>query len=144
MNTTNVDDKNIELETYTYIKDIRHNCYDIKTAFKKYEGENYMPFEEILTVPCSFAFTYPHQEVDNLLSSIYGIKKDFISIKKVIFNDPATIVYWKDGTKTIVKCQKGDTYDKEKGLALCFMKKLFKNKGNFNDIFRKYITEEEK
>ena len=35
MNTTNVDDKNIELETYTCIKDIRHNCYDIKAAFKK-------------------------------------------------------------------------------------------------------------
>ena len=27
------------------------------------------------------------------------------SIKKVIFNPPATVVYWSDGSKTVVKCQ---------------------------------------
>ena len=64
-------------------------------------------------------------------------------IKKVVFNYPATIVFWKDGTKTVVKCQYGEAYDKEKGIALCFMKKFFGNKGNFNDIFRKYIEEED-
>ena len=64
-------------------------------------------------------------------------------IEKVIFNYPATIVFWKDGTKTIVKCQYGEVYDKEKGIALCFMKKFFENKGYFNDIFKKYIVEDE-
>ena len=39
-------------------------------------------------------------------------------IKQVIFNDPATIIVWKDGHKTVVKCEKGDTYNKEFGLAL--------------------------
>lgn len=60
-------------------------------------------------------------------------------IEKVIFNYPATIVFWKDGTKTVVKCQYGETFDEEKGIALCFMKKYFDNKGYFNDIFKKYI-----
>ena len=60
-------------------------------------------------------------------------------IKKVIFNNPATIVYWKDGTKTVVKCVDNEPYDKEKGLALCFMKKALGNKGNYNNIFREYI-----
>ena len=63
-------------------------------------------------------------------------------IEKVIFNDPATIVYWKDGTKTVVKCQEGDTYDKEKGLAMCVTKKFFGNKGNFNKVFNKFIGED--
>jgi hypothetical protein len=63
-------------------------------------------------------------------------------IKNVIFNDPATIVIWGDGTKTVVKCQPGDTYDKEKGLALCISKKYLGNKGNFNEVFKKWITEE--
>lgn len=27
-----------------------------------------------------------------------------VSIRKVIFNDPATVVLWSDGTKTVVKC----------------------------------------
>jgi len=65
--------------------------------------------------------------------------KDASLIKKVIFNDPATIVFWNDGTKTVVKCQEGDTYDKEKGLALCIAKKALGNKGNFNNEFKKWI-----
>ena len=62
-------------------------------------------------------------------------------VKKVIFNDPATIVYWKDGTKTVVKCQKDDYFDLEKGFAMAFLKKCCGNKGNFNDELRKIIKE---
>lgn len=62
-------------------------------------------------------------------------------IKKVIFNNPATIVYWSDGDKTVVKCGKDDTYSEETGLALCFMKKALGNKGNYNNTFKKYIKE---
>ena len=62
-------------------------------------------------------------------------------VKKVIFNDPATIVYWKDGTKTVVKCQKGDDFDPEKGFAMAFLKKCWGNKGNFNDKLIKIIKE---
>jgi hypothetical protein len=64
------------------------------------------------------------------------------SIKKVIFNDPATIVIWSDDTKTVVKCQEGDTYSKELGLAMCISKKFLGNKGNFNEEFKKWIQEE--
>ncbi|MBO4543396.1 MAG: hypothetical protein J5725_09490 [Bacteroidales bacterium] len=63
-------------------------------------------------------------------------------IKRVIFNDPATIVYWEDGTKTVVKCGENDTFDKEKGLAMAIVKRMMKNKGNYNDIFRKWIKED--
>ncbi len=66
---------------------------------------------------------------------------DTSPIKKVIFNNPATIVLWKDGTKTVVKCQEGDTYDKEKGLALCIAKKALGNKGNFNNEFKRWLEE---
>ena len=62
-------------------------------------------------------------------------------VKKVIFNDPATIVYWKDGTKTVVKCQNGDDFDSEKGFAMAFLKKCWGNKGNFNDNLRKIMKE---
>lgn len=83
----------------------------------------------------------------HLLNLPYELRvstKDSSPIEKVIFNNPATIVIWKDGTKTIVKCQPGDTYDKELGLALCISKKYFGNKGNFNEIFKKWIPEEDK
>lgn len=64
-------------------------------------------------------------------------------IKKVIFNEPATIVLWSDNTKTVVKCQKGDTYSKEVGLAMCIAKKYLGDKSNFNNVFKKWIPEEE-
>lgn len=65
-------------------------------------------------------------------------------IKDVIFNDPATIVLWKDGTKTVVKCQPEDIYEKEVGLALCIAKKALGNQSNFNNVFKKWIPETER
>jgi hypothetical protein len=49
-------------------------------------------------------------------------------IKNVIFNEPATIVLWQDGTKTVVKCGKLDTYSKEVGLVMAIAKKAMGNK----------------
>ena len=55
---------------------------------------------------------------DNDVKSI----KDYV--KKVYFNQPYTIVIWRDGTKTIVKCAKGCKYNKYTGLTTCFLKKF--------------------
>ncbi len=65
------------------------------------------------------------------------------SIKKVVFNDPAVVILWKDGTKTTVKCQKGDKYDKEKGLALAIVKHLLGDTGYYNTIFEKWLEKDE-
>lgn len=46
-------------------------------------------------------------------------------IKRVIFNGPATIVFWSDNTKTIVKCMEGELFDEEKGIAMAFIKKMY-------------------
>ena len=48
-----------------------------------------------------------------------------IWIKRIINKDPATIVFWSDGTKTITKCSKEDEYDAEKGVLISVMKKIF-------------------
>lgn len=61
------------------------------------------------------------------------------TIQNVIFNDPATIVLWNDGTKTVVKRGKNDTYDPEKGLAMAISKKALGNQGNYYDIFKKWL-----
>lgn len=66
----------------------------------------------------------------------------FSVIKKVIFNEPATIVFWSDGTKTVVKCGEDDIWDPEKGLAMAVTKKFFGNEGFYYDIFKKWIPEE--
>lgn len=60
-------------------------------------------------------------------------------IKQVIFNDPATVVFWSDGTKTVVKCSGNDTFDPEIGLAMAICKKAFGNTGTYNDVFKKWV-----
>lgn len=59
-------------------------------------------------------------------------------IKNVKFNPPATIVFWTDNTKTVVKCN-GEDYDPEKGLAMCISKKMLGNKGNYYEVFKKWL-----
>ena len=67
--------------------------------------------------------------------------KQALSVRAVdvIFNDPATIVFWSDGTKTVVKCQagEGDIYNPEAGLAMCYMKKALGNSSRaFNNALK--------
>lgn len=68
-------------------------------------------------------------------NNAFGVVSMF-KIEKVIFNNPATIVFWADGTKTVVKAENED-FDPEKGLAMAITKKAFGNKGGyFNKIKR--------
>lgn len=67
-----------------------------------------------------------------------------VSIRKVIFNDPATIVLWSDGTKTVVKCGPEDTFDMEKGLAMAIVKKMAGNDNRFHKVFRQYTKKKKK
>ena len=89
--------------------------------------------------------------IEDLLSSFVNIfNSDFfkepckmlqMDIQKAILNDPATIVYWSDGTKTVVKCQEGDAYDERTGLLLCCAKRLFGNTGHYNDVLSRAMEE---
>lgn len=58
-------------------------------------------------------------------------------IKNVIFNNPATIVFWADNTKTVVKCE-NEEFDPEKGLAMAISKKALGNQGNYFNEFKKW------
>lgn len=67
-------------------------------------------------------------------------RKLSLEIKKVIFNDPATIVFWMDNTKTVVKAENED-FDPEKGLAMAIAKKAFGNKGNYFNEIKKWTNQ---
>lgn len=108
---------------------------------------------EYYSLPSNYAVTFkpaaPSLDVDALKATMnryFGTgltvspyQKAMSKIKNVIFNDPATIVFWNDGTKTVVKCGKDDTFDPEKGLAMAISKYFFDNAGYFNDVFKKWI-----
>ena len=93
------------------------------------------PVQEF-TISNSTLVTSPFMLQADEIRRILGMD---IKIKEVIYHEPATIVYWSDNTKTVVKCQEGDTYNKELGLALCCAKKLLGNKSNFNNAFKKWV-----
>lgn len=64
-----------------------------------------------------------------------------LMIKKVIFSNPATIVFWSDGSKTVVKSYLDD-YDPEKGLAMAIAKKALGNEGNYYNVFKKWLPKD--
>lgn len=60
-------------------------------------------------------------------------------IQRVIFNPPATIVFWRDGSKTVVKCGKNDIFDPEKGLAMAISKRAFGDNRDYYEVFAKWV-----
>lgn len=59
-------------------------------------------------------------------------------IRKVIFNDPATIILWSDGTKTVVKVE-NEPFDPEKGMAMAVSKKFFGNGYSYYNQFKRWL-----
>lgn len=60
-------------------------------------------------------------------------------IKRVIFNPPATIVLWKDGSKTVVKVH-NEEFDKEKGLAMAILRSEYG--AGIRKLFRKWCADD--
>lgn len=113
---------------------------------------NIRPIEDItldiLKVVTEFNVKYNalcFSRISNRISNLdYAISpKDF---KNVYFNSEkgTTVIKWMDDTITKVKVQteKGDTYNPELGMAMCIAKKALGNKGNFNEIFKKFLPKE--
>lgn len=59
-------------------------------------------------------------------------------IKSVKFNGPATIIFWDDGTKTIVKAH-DEKIDPEKGIAMAIAKRALGNRGNYFNAIKKWL-----
>lgn len=61
------------------------------------------------------------------------------NVERVIFNNPATIVYWDDGSKTVVKCQPGDTFSTETGLMAAMLKRFMGNDNTYNKVLNYWL-----
>lgn len=57
-------------------------------------------------------------------------------VKKLIYHGPATIVYWADGEKTVVKCMDGDTFDPMAGFCAALAKKVYGSTGTVKQIIK--------
>ena len=103
--------------------------FDSATEAAKFLGCSWLKEKEDNTMPTNYNGMF----TGNLY---FGFRAE---IKDVIFNNPATIILWNDGTKTVVKCGEGEVYDPEKGMAMAIAKKLLGNQGNYYDTFKKYL-----
>ena len=86
-----------------------------------------------------------------LVNELYGMPKKeetmktvpTYAVKKIIYNPPATIVFWEDGSKTVVKCSKDDEYSPYYGFLAALAKKVYGNPSRVRKIVDKWAPKEE-
>lgn len=113
---------------------LKFNGIDVIADVKMY------PREIIIKNKDDYFFIPPTSSFYNFDFLKTTASKPLIPIK-VIFNPPATVVYWNDGTKTVVKAT-NESFDKEKGFAMAYLKKSLGNKGNYNKTLREWLGDE--
>ena len=123
-----------------YIRTVEKNLHDDLTRVILSTGH------ELVFGPCDLAFDrdgnwrirsgalYPRCEGKKTASAT-----NTAAIKDVIFAPPATIVYWSDGSKTVVKCSEKDVFDPEKGLAMAVAKRCGGNNGSYYKEIRNWV-----
>lgn len=127
----------------------RCSLYPSSMTTVKFDGKafkDYVRYDDLYTTNNIYENMKKEME-DKVMGNLKGYgaemiirQKGYLEIEKVIFNHPATIVFWKDGTKTVVKA-KGEAFDKEKGLAMAITKKALGNKGNYFNTIKKWVGE---
>ena len=57
----------------------------------------------------------------------------------MIYSGPKTIILWTDGTKTIVSCGEGESYDHYTGFCAAVTKKLFGSTSHAKKVLGRVI-----
>lgn len=102
--------KTVSLDSYNKIVAFLKDCPLTKAPIE----QNIFYTFAMFTVTCS-----NEEDTAADLNNLYNT----FEVKDILVNGPATIVFWEDGTKTVVKCGPEDMHDLEKAVAMCFMKK---------------------
>ena len=97
---------------------------------------------------------FPELKISTRISPYNLDTTSNLSITNVIFNPPATIVFWSDKTKTVVKSTISDEgieklpkeeYDPEKGIAMAICKKMIgDNKRDYYNVFLHWVKKYDK
>lgn len=101
------------MTTEDFIKNVAHDLFSSRVTLT--------PIAEAKAIPCNI-IPMPTQ---------------------VIFNPPATIVYWEDGDKTVVRCD-NDVFSEEFGYAMACMRKAYGSRANFKAQFKNAFRPQQK
>ena len=91
--------------------------YVIGNMYRPQGGVEVEVNTEMLFKHCALPGAFVYIDKDSKLKQV--------CIERVLYSNPATIVFWDDGTKTTAKCFENDLYNPETGLAMCILKKLY-------------------
>lgn len=83
----------------------------------------------------------PNTRTISKYSGDLPIQTSNIYIKKIIYNNPATIVFWSDNTKTVARCCADDVFSEEVGLMSCVLKKMYGGK-RFRQLLSDWVPEQ--
>jgi hypothetical protein len=96
------------------------------------------------TQPCQTVADHQYADVLNLdYDSIDMLVRQMKRPLDVIFQDPATIAFWPDGTKTVARCSTDDIYDPETGLMVCIAKHYFGSGTELHRVLAAFLTSED-
>lgn len=115
-------EKKIDDPTFNALSDIvMDGVFKINEIKTDIEMWNKIPSAE--TTPKLSTFKIYNKKNERKFTPLY-----LPEIKEVLFNDPATIVWFEDGSKSVAIAGHGDKYDRETGLATCLIKRVLGNK----------------
>ena len=124
---------------------VKNSAYINKRSYEqiridlfRFDGDDYSCIKDIME-ELSDRDNFDDLNITYGMYEQYKLVTFLAQIEDVIFNDPATIVFWSDGTKTVVKAQDGEEFDPEKGLAMAITKKKLGNNGNYYNHIKKWL-----
>lgn len=137
-----------------YIQDMLYKMYgdrnivpvitigDIVTGrFKKYPPKLYIDgltecLSQFISCDIAAAVVNDEEEIRKYTYRVNAYSNSLFNphIDHVIFNGPATIVFWKDGTKTVVKYDGKGRKDRKTAIMYAFMRKIYGEGRPYNDI----------
>lgn len=94
------------------VKPMEYSAYDISLKYKDCTGfiTKHFNADEVSAIPANNRYIPPKYKPAH-----------------IIYNDPATIVFWKDGTKTVVKRMPKEKFNPYNAFCAALAKKVFGN-----------------
>ena len=102
-------------------------------SMKNYAGDTDGD-EKMIDCSGEFRFVTKGLEEHIVREQINELHQKKFTPVRIIFNDPATIVFWEDGTKTVVKCAPGTPFNKYAGFCAAVAKKVYVNNSVINRL----------
>lgn len=116
-------------KTYWTVMAVRTNQIDMKAAYKLVSAKTGTTLDNVPEVDMTLV-KHPGQKKEK------SVMDNRYMVKKLIYHGPATIVYWADGKKTVVKCMDGDTFDPMAGFCAALAKKVYGSTGTVKQIIK--------